>query len=156
METRHDPARAFLESVREARFNEARCMEKIALAEARCTQVTAQMSRAPGGHGDVHKDGPRAALSDLRSLLGQLYREAVKQELAVEQFVASLDNDLHRIILRLKYIDLLHWPQVQAKMEERGIYYTERHILRLHGDALQAARAKWAELHPDETKGDSE
>lgn len=156
METRHDPARAFLESVREARFNEARCMEKIALAEARCTQVTAQMSGAPGGHGDVHKDSPRAALADLRGLLGKLYRDSLRQELAVEQFIESLDVDIHRIVLRLKYVDLLHWPQVQTKMEERGIYYTERHILRLHGDALQAARVKWAELHPEEDKGDSE
>lgn len=149
METRHDPARAFLESVREARFDEARCLERIALAEARCTQITAQISGAPGGHGDQHKDGPNAALSDLRSLLQSIYRESVRREIEVETFINSLELDIHRIILRLKYIDLLHWPQVQRKLEDRGIYYSERQIYRYHGDALQAARAKWAELHPE-------
>lgn len=156
METRHDPARAFLESVREARFDEARCLERIAVAEARCTQITAQISGAPGGHGDLHKDSPKAALADLRSLLGNLYKQSVRREIEVESFIATLDEDIHRIILRLKYVDLLHWPQVQKKLEEKGIYYSERQIYRYHGDALQAARARWSELHPEDGKGDGE
>lgn len=148
--TLHDPARAFLESVKEARFNEARCMEKIAIAEARCTQVTAQITGVPGGGSDLHKDNARVVLSDLRASLFELYRESVRREVEVDAFIASLEQDLHRMVLRLKYVDLLHWPQVQLKLEEKGIYYSERQIYRLHGEALQAARARWAELHPEE------
>ena len=147
---RSDEARAFLESVREARFNMDRASRELQQAEALCTQITAQISGAPGGSGDAHKDGAWAALADHRTLLRQLYEDAERQAVAVEQFVKLIPTDKHRIILRLRYIDLLHWPEVQDRLKEYSLYYSERQIFRLLGDALEAARKLWAELYNSE------
>ena len=46
---REDPVRAFLDSVREARFNEARCRRKLQEMDAQCRSITAQMTGMPGG-----------------------------------------------------------------------------------------------------------
>lgn len=67
----------------------------------------------------------------------------------MERFISSLENGTHRILLRLKYADALSWPQVQQQMQESGIYYSERQLYRIHGDALQAARKLWAGQHPE-------
>ena len=60
---REDPVRAFLDSVREARFNESRCRRKLQEMDAQCRSMTAQMTGMPGGGStDPHKDGAWAAL----------------------------------------------------------------------------------------------
>ena len=158
---REDPVRAFLDSVREARFNEARCRRKLQEMDAQCRSITAQMTGMPGGgSADPHKDGAWAALADqaalLRelydqaALLRELYDQAVRRETDVERFISRLEKDTHRILLRLKYVDLLTWNCVQERMQENGIYYSERQIYRIHGEALQEARKLWARLHPEE------
>lgn len=149
-ETKRDPAREFLCTVKEARFNTQRCLCRIKEAEAECGRITAQCSGLPGGGGDLHKDGPWAALADLRSLLLDNYREALRQEIEVEKFIALLRKDSHRIILRLRYVDCLRWPGVLKELEKKDLYYSERQVYRLHGEALHEARLLWAELHPGE------
>ena len=62
----------------------------------------------------------------------------------------KLEKDTHRILLRLKYVDLLTWSGVQDRMRESNIYYSERQIYRIHGEALQEARKLWAQLHQEE------
>lgn len=148
---RGDPVREFLDSVREARFNEARCRRKLLEMDAQCRSMTAQMTGRPGGSGpDKHKDGAWAALADQAILLRELYDQAVRRETAVERFISGLEKDTHRILLRLKYVDLLTWPCVQERMRETGIDYSERQLYRIHGEALQEARKLWAQLHPEE------
>ena len=148
---REDPVRAFLDSVREARFNEARCRRKLQEMDAQCRSMTAQMTGMPGGGStDPHKDGAWAALADQAALLRELYDQAVRRETDVERFISRLEKDTHRILLRLKYVDLLTWNCVQERMRENGIYYSERQIYRIHGEALQEARKLWAQLHPEE------
>ena len=148
---REDPVRAFLDSVREARFNEARCRRKLQEMDAQCRSMTAQMTGMPGGgSADPHKDGAWAALADQAALLQELYDQAVRRETDVERFISKLEKDTHRILLRLKYVDLLTWTCVQERMRENGIYYSERQIYRIHGEALQEARKLWSRLHPEE------
>ena len=150
METKRDPVREFLGSVKEARFNKNRCLTRIKTAEAECERVTAQISGAPGGGGDLHKDGAWAALADLRSLLLSCYTDALTKEREVEEFITSIPTDTYRIILRLRYVDCLRWPIVLEHLEKRNLPMSDRQMFRLHGEALHEARKLWAELHPEE------
>lgn len=150
METKRDPVREFLGGVKEARFNKLRCQQNIEAAEAECQRVTAQVSGAPGGGGDLHKDGPWAALADLRSTLWATYREALLKEAEVEKFISLLREETHRVILRLRYVDCLRWPTVLDELEKKNYPYSERQMYRLHGEALYEARQLWGQMHPEE------
>ena len=145
-----DPVKDFLYSVRESRFNVCRCQRRLAQMEAQSQSVTTRMDASPGGGGgDPHRDSVLAALSDQRDLLRGMYAEAIRKESDVERFISGLSDSAHRVLLRLRYVDGLTWPQVQGEMEQSGIYYSERQIYRIHGDALQAARQLWTEQHPE-------
>ncbi len=144
-----DPVREFLYSIQEAHFNVQRCQRRLLQMESQSESMTAKLSGAPGGSADVHKDGVLAALADQRTVLRELYAEAVRKETEVERFISLLEEDSHRILLRLRYVDLLTWTEVQEAMKQSNIYYSERQIYRIHGEALQEARGVWARLHPD-------
>lgn len=155
LEHKHDPAREFLESVRDAKFVQRRCELKLEQLEAECTSITARLSAEPGGgKSDVHKDAPLVALAQTRTDLKNAYMAVKQREKEVEDFINKLDDVRHRAVLSLHYVDLMKWPRVVDEMEKCGLYYSDRHIFRLHGDALQAARNLWDSLHPKE--GDEE
>ena len=90
--------------------------------------------------------GALAALADTEELLGARCTDAMRTMCSVASFIESLDSDIHRMVLRLRYLDLLSWPQVQREMDTVGCCYTERQMFRIHGAALQAAREKWPEF----------
>lgn len=145
--SRRDPVREFLESVQNTRFEQNRCHRKVMELDAQCQSITAQLSGMPGGgSGDKHKDGPWAALADLRVLYLRRCEEAQKQEKLVEEFISSLKDPNHRAVLMLRYVDLLQWPQVEQELARCGIVYSDRQIYRIHGEALQAARIQWEHL----------
>lgn len=146
-ERKQDPVRAFLWTVREARVEEARCRRRLQEIDAQCRSVTPSLSGMPHGGGGGHKDGPLAALADQRQLHDALLTAAVRQEMKVERFIARLSTDRYRIILKLRYVDLLGWPRIQEQLEAQGLYYSDRQIYRLHGEALQEARQVWTTLH---------
>lgn len=143
---------AFLNSVWEARFYMDRASLEIARAEAECQRITAQITGAPGGGGDRHKDAAWAALADHRAILEEQHRQALERKAAVERFVAQLPDPKHRTVLRLRYVDTLRWPVVLNRLHEYELYYSERQLYRIHGEALNAARTLWAEQH----RGDQE
>ena len=140
----------FLSSVWEARFDMDRASREIALAEAECQRVTAQITGAPGGGGDRHKDAAWAALADFRALLEEQHRLALERKAAVERFILQLPDPKHRAVLRLRYVDTLRWPVVLERLHDYDLYYSERQMHRIHGAALTAARAKWAEQQGDQ------
>lgn len=145
-------AESFLRSVRAARMEQKRCEVRLYQLAAECTRITTAWSAAPGGGGDVHKDDLMIALSDQTEKLIQDGVRYVKQIEAVEQFIAQLPDARHRTVLRLRYVDCLRWEQVDERLKEYGLYYDERTVYRLHGAALQEARARftaWAEEHRD-------
>ena len=148
---RYDPAREFLESVKEARFEQNRSYRKFVELDAQCQSITSKWADTPGGgQEDPHKDALWAALADQRDQFWCKYRMAKLQEQEVEQFISTLGDPVHRAILTLRYVDLLPWPRVVDELEQCGIFYSARQIFRLHGDALQSARTTWIELHPEE------
>ncbi len=133
----------FLGSLRVARQEIHLCRERIAELEDANTRITTAWKEAPTGSGDVHKDATVIALADKRAELLAMEKEYADQMLAVEQFISRLENTTYRTILELRYVKLLRWPQVQKSMEDAGLWYSFRYVMRLHGKALVAARRLW-------------
>ena len=142
---RVDPVRTFLESVKDARFEMLRCELKLEQIDAQCKSITARITGMPGGSGDSHKDSGMIALALAREALEKAYEDARRKEAEVENFISRLTDVRHRAVLTLYYVNLMTWPRVVKELEKCGIYYSERHVFRLHGEALQAARALWSE-----------
>ncbi len=71
-------------------------------------------------------------------------REELECYRRVEAFVARVPDRLHRTILRRRYLDVgKSWAEIRDELAKDGLYYSQRHLLRLHTDALEAAQRLW-------------
>lgn len=143
-----DEVREYLESYRGLRFDVARLKRKVAETKAKCESTTRACSGMPGGGGgDKHQDTALIAYAEVIDSYREKLAEAESRVLEIEQFVEDIPVTTHRMILLLRYIDLLSWTQVQDTLAETGKNYSARHILRIHGAALRSARKLWEERH---------
>ena len=149
--TRHDdPALDFLRSVRWARVRAHRTEQRAQELRAAVSRITSQLTGMPGGGADVHKDGLAIAAADLELRLREEHQDALRQEREVLRFLSRLPDAAHREILTLRYVHCLRWPRIREELERSGVYYEERQIYRIHGNALQEARQLWHSEHPEE------
>ena len=139
----HDELTDFLTRVEDAHTRYLRCEEKAAELLARCENITSQWSPAPGGSGDLHKDATMIAYAQKTAEADWWKQEWARRESEVEQFLNLIHNRVYRVILQLRHVDLLEWPQVMERLPKYKIFYGERHVHRLHGDALEEARTIW-------------
>ena len=142
-ERRADPVREFLRSGLEARLEVRRHQRRTEELESRCTRLVAQMTGMPAGGGSG-LEATWAALADERQEQ-RLVQAELDQYHAVERFIARLGDPVCRTVLRLRYLEGLSWTQLQKRLYQDGLYYSERQIFRLHGAALQEARELWTE-----------
>ena len=62
----------------------------------------------------------------------------------VEAFLEQIPDEMYRMILRRRYLDVgLSWEEIRERLEEDGVFYSQRHITRLHTQALEAAQLLW-------------
>ena len=141
-ERRADPVREFLRSGLEARLEVRRHQRRTEELESRCTRLVAQMTGMPAGGGSG-LEATWAALADERQEEQRLVQAELDQYHAVERFIARLGDPVCRTVLRLRYLEGLSWTQLQKRLYQDGLYYSERQIFRLHGAALQEARDLW-------------
>lgn len=149
---REDPVRTFLDSVRTAQIEYAHAMRKLQQLTSQCESITPAltgMPRSGGGEGGGLAQ-LWASLADERSAAEGQILSAQRQKIAVEEFIAQLPSAEHRLLLNLRYLDLLDWPEVAKQAQQCGVYSSMRSLFRLHGAALKEARVLWAELHPGE------
>ena len=147
-----DEVSTFLGGVLRAKFAYFRCLRQSEELEEKCTALSSSLSSTEGhGTADVHRDNMLIALADKKAMLPYLYAKwiAVMQE--VDRFLDEIEDDRHRAILKLRYVDLLRWPNVVEELKKVGIWYEERQVHNLHGDALKVARALWAEKKESES-----
>lgn len=137
-ETR-DPVREFLDSYWELRKEHRRLERKIEELESQCQSVTAKYSPLPGGGGG-NGNSAWDALVEARERAGTKLAETLYKEADIEQFINSLPEPQHRMLLKYRYLELLKWEPIAEKMN-----YCRRQVDRIHGDALQAARKLWKE-----------
>ncbi len=138
-----DELTEFLMSVEDAHTRYLRCTEKAKALLERCENITSQWSPAPGGSGDQHKDATMIAYAQKTADADWWKQEWSRRESEVEAFLNLIPDRVHRVLLHLKYVDLLKWPQIMEKLPKYKIFYGERHIHRIHGDALEVARTIW-------------
>lgn len=140
-------ARQFLESVRTSRAAAMRCARQTRELRAQVESITAPLNSSPviNGSKDVHGDARLAALTDLQDRLTAASDDWLRRVKEAEDFVDRIGNVEHRILLQLRYIDCNRWDDVQRIMERFGLYYSNRQMFRLHGNALQEARRLWNE-----------
>jgi len=132
-----DPVREFLDSYWEMRKESARLERRIEELSAQTERVTAQLTGMPRGGGD----GANLvwdALIDTKDRAGKNLKAVLDREAEIEEFILMMDGPLLRQLLRYKYLELLTYEQIAAEMN-----YSERHVRRLHGRALQEARRTW-------------
>lgn len=141
---RNDPVRNYLSSVREARMDAKRLRVKVDQLEARAMSITSQLSGMPRG-GGADRDAVLASLADVSRDYYQRLLKAETTELEVLNFIDSLSEANHRMILKLRYIDCKRWPRVLSALQAAGVDIEERHMFRLHGEALKEAREKYKE-----------
>lgn len=150
----YSSCRDFLESYGELRAEEARLAELCRSLWEQATKITAQYSVAPGGGSGGGNDGMLTAMTNARVKAEAKYIETLRREEELSEFLDSVEGSTNRIILRMRYLELRTWPEVADRMRRLGSRYDydERHIYRLHGQALDAARKRWSELERSESR----
>ena len=62
----------------------------------------------------------------------------------VESFLEKIPDGMHRTILRRRYLDVgRSWTEIHDQLAEDGLFYSGRHIMRLHTQAVAAAQMLW-------------
>lgn len=144
----------FLRSVSHARLEQQRLERRVAELDARCTKITPTWGDTEGGGGDAQRQW--ANLADERRRLVEQQETAAELERQVQAFLNRVTPTVYRDILTLRYIDLRNWVQIEQMLYRSGNAYSDRHIYRLHGQALDAARALWDLDHTGTKEGDTE
>ena len=104
---------------------------------------------------EARREGLRTQKGVVARKLVQRITEERERELAVvgeelesyrrvEAFVAQMPDKTYRTILRRRYLDVgKSWMEIQDDLAGDGLYYSQRHLMRLHTEALEAARLLW-------------
>ena len=143
-----DEVRKYLASVWVTRVEYNRLTEKIRTMETQAMNITATLSATPGG-GDGDAQRLWTALADETAKLKDKLTAVLELEHEVEAFVDRIEDPMYRMILKLRYVDCLSWPHVLELLCRGGVYYSERQMFRLHGEALEQARRQWIIEHED-------
>lgn len=113
--------------------DECRKSRKKSFAYVKGVEYRSPAFDGSGGHGGSDKVGVAVAnimereqrVDDLSAAYTEKYKE-------VERVIGSLGDDTLEEVLELRYLRFLKWDEIAVQMS-----YTERHITRLHGIALQ-------------------
>ena len=127
----HDPCREWLESYRELKVEAAR---------------TSRLSKEPRGSGG-DREKLLASLADADGEAMRKYAEAEQRMREIEEFIDRLPNRMGRIVLKLRYVDLMHWKDIHRELARLSLNYEEAQIYRFHGIGLREARTIWEEQH---------
>lgn len=145
-----DQVREFLESAKWAWAKADRLSLKVAQLTAQVERITPSYSGMPGG-GSTDVSAAWTSLVHLRDEYIKQKESAEHREKEVSDFIDSLPSPESREVLQLRYCLGLRWPEVIEQLSHSGLYYSERHVYRLHGKALNEAREKWKENTYDKT-----
>lgn len=143
-----EPVIRFLESALEASAEVARLRRRVQEMDSRAKRMTAQLSGMPGCGGRGQEE-LWASLADERERAAFAEINELERYRAVEQFIGRIPAPpVQRALLRYRYLENLRGvDNVQKALQKDDWWYSTRHIDRLQQQALDAARAQWAEDH---------
>lgn len=142
-----DPTREFLNSAKKLQIRAAKTQNRISQLRDMCTHVTRATTSDHKQTNSDERTGEdlKILLADETDRLEARYIDALRQIRKVERFINKLPSHTHRSLLELRYVNGLRWPEILAFCQQHGICASERHMYRLHGGALEAARKLWKE-----------
>lgn len=89
--------------------------------------------------GMPHGSGVNSDLSDfvvkVDELLADLKKQAERRitlRREISRKIEQMDDETEKLVLRLRYIQLLKWEEIAVRMD-----YTYRNVTKIHGKALQ-------------------
>ncbi|MGX8693178.1 MAG: hypothetical protein ACSW8E_05400 [Clostridia bacterium] len=99
---------------------------------------------------------PIAAEAEFRALMDNLRESAPQPERAAARelhaVMRGMPRDLDRALLRMRCLEGRTVPEIVGALEERGIYYTQRHVERLLRRAMKAALAAYLEREKEKER----
>ncbi len=126
----------FLESAGAARLEVQRLQRRLDALEARREGLRVQQGAV------ARKISQRIAEERERELT--VVSEELESYRRVEAFVAQIPDRTHCTILRRRYLETgKSWTEIQNDLARDGVYYSQRHLQRLHTQALEEARRLW-------------
>lgn len=118
----------------EAEAQSARLTGEIARLYSKAEKTTATLSMVPGGGSGENKiEAAVEAIEALAVELGEKQLKATRIRRDIEDAIAAVPDERLRRLLRYRYIDGMKWERIAGVMG-----YEQRHVTRLHGDALTA------------------
>ena len=144
--SRQDPVSDLLRLTMQLRqkadlLNERR-LRLLAAATATTPRYSSELASVKA---DQHKDALWSAVVTASDEHAEAERDYLEHEHRVHKLLAKMSSPAHVAILQYRYCYGLRWPQVQEKLDSLGLYFSERHMFNLHGDALQEARRIYRE-----------
>ncbi len=137
--------RRFLESAREATLELARRKRQLQQLRDSCRKMTSSYSAFAGG--GRTRDERLALLADAITEETAALAQQRKKLREVSDFIDRIDApDMCRSVLRLRYLEFRRWPEVARALEQVGLYYSERQIMRLHAKAIECAAELYCEV----------
>lgn len=136
--------REFLDSAREATLELARHKRQLHMLKDSCQRMTTSYSGIPGSGYADSRDAQLALLADaIEDETKSLARQRRKLR-EVAAFIDLIDApDMCRSVLRLRYLEFRRWSEVGRALEQVGVFYSERQIMRLHAKGMECACALW-------------
>lgn len=142
-------AKELLQSVKTSRMEIRRCEYRIRQLEDQARSITAQASGMPSGSGDPHRDSTLIAIADMQTSLQLLKTEYAQSILKAERLIERIPNATYRLLLSLRYLDLMPWAAVQEELAECGEDFGMPWVYKLHGRALAEANLILEAEHED-------
>ena len=127
------------------RWRELNFLNGIWQARAECagleSQVTALRERRARLSDVLDGDGNAGLIPELEDRIRDLeehHRAWCVLEREVGTVIGQIEDPVCRAVLSLRYISLLRWSEIQDRMEQQGLYYSQRQIFNLHNQGLEA------------------
>ena len=134
----------FLESAGAAALEERRLQRRVEALETRRSGLRVS-------NGAVARKLAQMILAEREREI-EVVNEELESYRRVEEFVARVPGRVNRTILRRKYLDVgKSWTEIGEELARDGLYYSQRHLLRLHTQAVEAAGKLWDEERGEET-----
>lgn len=125
----------YLKRYRDLQLTIERLESRIAIEESRAEKVTTILSGMPRAGGESFADDTWAALADSKTTYKEKMLNALRVQKEIEEFIESVPGELNRLILQLRYVECLSWPEISDR-----IHYGLTRTHHLHGGALEEAR----------------
>ena len=112
-----------------------------------CTKITAVPPDSEHVGGGADRNELLASYADAAGNIGREREKHEAQLRAVDEFLSRMQTPLYRLILKYRYVNGDSWADILTHLQNSGVFYSDRHIYRLHGLALREARKLWGDDH---------